>query len=786
VITGLLLAAALVSQGTGPTVMLSVDRDRVAPGGVITLTIRAVSASPDAIRIDLPSLGGFELEGRSERSEVVPGAPGQSGRTTVVELRLRAITPGEWRIGPVSARQGVAFAVADPVTVTILGGAAPAVSAGMTARVARIIERAPPPPALDDAGVSVALSDSTVAIGEQVDVVTIAWFDRGVRQRLRRAATLEPPQLEGLWSYAQPVPAGIAASRVVNGRTYDLFLRHQLAFPLSEGTLHIPAARLSYSVPLSFQFFSQEERFDRSSTSTQLKVVALPASGREPGFNGAVARDLALSAEVQPAAVRQREAVSLIITLRGAGNVALWPPPVPAWPGGLRVYAEGSNEQTRIRDGWLAGGKIFRFLLIPDSSGTMVIPTIRYPYFDPSAQRYQVAEAPPVTLVVSPASDRAVARAEPPPIRITDRVPLADRLGGALPPFTWGLLLVLGPLIALARHPRQPRARPAARTAPAPADSLSAAEQRLHRRVIAILGSVGDPVAVAAALHDAGIPRDTADRVGNLLDRYRAARFSATPGDLAELFRDTELVLKRLQGTTPRRGRSLRRRLTLVGLLSVGVSLAEAQVAPAQLYEAGAYRLAVEGFEREVRARPGVPDRWYNLGAAAYRAGSDARALVAWTRAARLAPRDHSIRRALGLVPPAANVAAIELWSAPMTPNELWLVGLVIWVTGWAALALERRVRGRWLVLLAGAFLAFAMSEGLNRWYARPLAVVETSQLMRLAPHERAPGVGELARLEVVEPLEERRGWMLLESASGQKGWIPAAALIPFSAPPAP
>jgi len=786
VIAALLVVAALAAQGTGPTVMLSVDRDRVAPGGTITLTIRTVSTSPDAIRIDLPSLGGFELEGRSERSEVVPGEPGHSGRTTVVELRLRAITPGEWRIGPVAARQGVAFAVADPVTVTILGGASPAVSPGMTARVARMIERAPPPPALDDAGVSVALSDSTVAIGDQVDVVTIAWFERGVRQRLRRAATLEPPQLEGLWSYAQPVPAGIAASRVVNGRTYDLFLRHQLAFPLSEGTLDIPPARLSYSVPLSFQFFSQEERFDRSSQGVRLKVVALPASGREPGFTGAVARDLALSTDVQPAAVRQREAASLTITLRGAGNVALWPPPAPAWPRGVRVYAEGSSEQTRIRDGWLTGTKIFRYLLIPDSSGTMVIPTIRYPFFDPSTRRYQVASAPAVTLVVSPASDRAIARAEPPPIRITDRTPLADRLRGAVPPITWWLLLVLGPLIALARHPRRPRARPTPRSAPTPVDSLSAAEQRLHRRVIGILGSVGDPAAVAAALHDAGIPRDTADRVGNLLDRYRAARFSAAPGDLAELFRDTELVLKRLQGTTPRRGRSLRRRITLVGILSAGVSLAEAQVAPSQLYEAGAYRRAVEGFEREVQARPGAPDRWYNLGAAEYRAGNDAEALVAWTHAARLAPRDRLIRRALGLVPPAANVAAIELWAAPLTPNELWLVGLVIWVTGWAALALERRVRGRWLVLLAGGLLAFGMGEGLSRWYARPLAVVETGQLMRLAPHERAPGVGELAMLEVVEPLQELRGWVLLEAAGGQQGWIPATALIPFSAHPAP
>jgi hypothetical protein len=786
VIAALLVVAAMAIQGTGPTVMLSVDRDRVAPGGVVTLTIRAVSPSPDAIRVDLPSLGGFELEGRSERSEVTPGDPGQSSRTTVVELRLRAITPGEWRIGPVSARQGVAFAVADPVTVTILGGAAPAVIAGMTPRVARIIARAPPPPSLEDAGVSVALSDSTVAIGEQVDVVTMAWFERGVRQRLRRAATLEPPQLEGLWSYAQPVPAGIAATRVVNGRTYDLFLRHQLAFPLSEGALEIPPARLSYSVPLSFQFFSQEERFDRSSQGTQLKVVGLPATGREPGFNGAVGRDLALSTEVLPAAVRQREAVSLVVTLRGAGNVALWPPPAPAWPGGVRVYAEGSTEQTRIRDGLLTGTKIFRFLLIPDSSGTMVIPTIRYPFFDPSAGRYQLTNAPAVTLVVSPASDRAIARAEPPPIRITDRIPLAERLRGAVPPFTWWMILVLGPLIALARYPRKPRAQPVPRGAPPPVDSLSAAEQRLHRRVIGILGSVGDPDVVAAALHDAGIPRDTADRVGNLLDRYRAARFSATPGDSAELFRDTELVLKRLQGTTPRRGRSLRQRLTLVGLLFAGVSLAEAQVGPAQLYEAGAYRLAVDGFQRQVQARPGVPGRWYNLGAAQYRAGSDAEALVAWTMAARLAPRDHSIRRALGLVPPAANVAAIELWASPMTPNELWLVGFVIWVAAWGALALERRVRGRWLVLIVGALLIFASSEGLNRWYARPLAVVETSQLMRLVPHERAPGVGELARLEVVEPLEEQRGWVLLASASGQKGWVPATALIPISQPSAP
>ncbi|MBK9691356.1 MAG: hypothetical protein IPO73_06675 [Gemmatimonadetes bacterium] len=137
---GLMLVA---QQARGPEVMLAVDRDRVAPGDVITLTIRVVSDLSDPIRVDLPTLGGVELESRSERSDVSTGD--KAGRSTWIELKLRAVTPGEWRLGPVNVRQGIAYAQGDAVAITIEGGTPAAVTASLSDRLSRIIPAGPAP-----------------------------------------------------------------------------------------------------------------------------------------------------------------------------------------------------------------------------------------------------------------------------------------------------------------------------------------------------------------------------------------------------------------------------------------------------------------------------------------------------------------------------------------------------------------------------------------------------------------------------------------------------------------
>jgi tetratricopeptide (TPR) repeat protein len=783
------LALALLQQSRGPDIMVAVDRDRVAPGEVVAFTVRVSSASTDPIRVDLPSLGGFELEARSERSDVTTGPA--LGRTTVIELHLRATTPGQWRIGPVNVRQGSTLAQSETVTIRIEGGSPAPVTASLNPRVARLVQRAPPPGALGQAGISVALSDSVVSVGQQVDVVTIAWFDREVRQRLRRAPTVESPRLEGVWSYPQPVPGGIAASREVSGRWYDLFVLHQVAFPLTPGRVGISPARLQFSVPLAFQFFSQEERYKLESQAARFTVRPLPDAGRPPDFVGAVGLGLTLGQTVTPGSGRQGEAFSADVAVRGEGNVALWPQPDVRWPAGVRVYPEAAEEQVHIKEGRLAGAKVFHFLVLADSAGTLSLPPLRYTYFDPSTDRYEVATAPGLMLVVAPRSEGGGSRAEPPPVRLDSRRPLARMLRESLPDPVWVFLLLLPGLSLLLR--RLPRSRPpAAVNGLRSSDPLGEAERRLDEALRALLPGrkEREDGALALALSHAGVEPALADELAGLRDRLRAARFApAGPGAADALRRAVLAAVGRLgDPATPgvrrwRRKAALGTGAVLLALGGAPLSSLAAQAPPEQLYEAGAYRAAEDAFRRRAELEPEVPTHWLNLGDAAYRAGDDAAALAAWTRGARLAPRDAGLRRALLLLPPADLTAARWLWIAPITPEELWLIGAVAWLAGWGGVWWTRRLRGRWLVLLAGGVVFLGAGASLERWYQRPVAVITGNSVLRLSPHELAPAVGEVPALGTVRIEAERGPWYRVRAPGGQVGWIRNGAVAPVSRP---
>jgi len=771
----LLLLALMVAslQGERPQLEASVDEDRVSVGEELTYTVRAVSHSPVPMQVTLAPFTGLEIVARSERTEVGFGA-GPS-RTTVLEIRLRAVRPGHWQLGPARAVQGRDTVEAQPVVVDVAANRA-ATASTLSPRLRRMLERATPP-ASGEPAVDLLVSTDTVRVGEQVDVVTAAWFPRDLRLQLRRPPTLQPPVIDGVWSFPQTTPSGIAATRNIRGRWYDLFVSHQVVFPLVAGTVGVPRATLKYSTPVALQFFSQEERFALSSRSDTLIVRPLPSAGRPAGFAGAIGTGLGLERHVTPPTASVGEGLAVELRLAGEGNTALWPNPEVTWPSDVRAYLERTDEQVTVTEGRVGGTKTFRYLVVPDSVGALALPGVRYAYFDLGADQYRDLTVPPATVPVGPRGETAAATALPPALVHQDRPALAWSVAHPLADWVWMALLALPPLLlSLKGRLTWPR-RTRRRRQPADNRDLGSVAAALDELIVSL---APDPdrrfgPALAAAVRAAGADAELAARVAAVREQLLARRYgpAGTSAEDKRLTAEASEVVRRLGGSL--RGR--RSAAVLLLVMALGGRLAAQNPAPEQLYESGAVHAAADGFARRAAEEPAVAGHWYNLGAAYYRLGEPGRAEAAWLRAQRLDPRNPSVRRALELTPPPDVASARWTWSPPVTPEELLLGGAAGWILGWLGWILRPRIRERWLVLLVFAGAAVTGGLALRAWYGRPIAIVLDDATLRLSPHGRAPAIVPVEGGSAVRIAGHARGWLLVRAAGGREGWLPDAAV---------
>jgi len=781
-VTPLLLLALL--QGEPPTVHATVDRNRVAVGDEVVYTVETTSRSLDPIELSVAPFTGFQVVSRIERTEM--SSIGQATRTTIIETHLRAARVGQWQLGPARARQGRYTAEARAIAVQVDAGRSGngAVSVMLNARVRRLLERAPPPRRGQPAVVLI-VSDNTVRVGQQVDVVTAAWFPRDLRVQLSNPPTLHPPVIDGVWTYPQSAPAAVAATRTIGGVVYDLFVSPQIVFPLVPGTVTIPAAALRYSAPGVLSLLGQVERVAVTSAPETLLVQPLPAAGRPADFSGAVGTGLKLERRMASGAATAGQAVTVEYVLSGEGNTALWPAPEVHWPASARAYTERVEEKVAMTDGRLGGSKIFRYLVVPDSLGVLHIPEVRYAYFDLASDRYAEVAAGAAAISVTPADEVAATAALPPALLAPGPPAWSWRLAHDVPVAAWLLLLLLPPL-AIVVYDRLPRRRPRAAVVPA-SDSLAVAEQRLDHAVDAV---VPDPTLRAGrglgpALRAAGLDAAVVAEVLQVRERLLASRYAPWRESDPRLIADVDALTQRLAQSRHRWRGELAVMVLLFAALGLGIARPTMLVAqapsPEQLYETGSLSAAVRGFESRTVAEPAVAAHWYGLGASYYRLGLKSNAAAAWVRAERLDPRANTIRRALRLVPPSDPISARWLWVPPLRPEELLLAGLVGWMIGWFGWVGRPRVRDRWAVLLVFSAIAVLSGVALRYWYQRPVALVVDGATLRLSPYGRAPEIAKLDAGSAVLELQSRADWVLVRTPDDREGWLTVASVASVS-----
>jgi len=779
-----LVTALLLVQGAEVTA--SVDRTRLRVGEEVMLTIRAHTRAADPVDITLPTLNGFAIVGSRDVTEVAFSGGAGSIRTTVRELTLRAQQPGALLIGPVRAHQGGSVVATDPILITV-DSAADRMTSTLSPLARSLLESTPAPGSrrADKVALTMLVPSDTVFAGQQVDLIAAAWIPRDLGERMRRPPLLTLTTPEGVWAYPTAASSGAALSRQVNGRWIDLYIAHQVVFPLAAGRIIVPPASVEYALPVTFSFFSREERYNLRSDSIAITVLPLPR-GNPP--TNVVGEKLSLDLQLDQTSTRVGEPVEAELTITGIGNVALWPPPEPGlrWPTGFRSYPAQTEMRLATDAGRIAGSKTFHFLAVPDSSGSFVLPEVRYPYFNATSGRYEMATAPPRALVVAPGAEPRAARVLPPLLPARGDLPV-DRLTGQFGWQGWVALLLVPPLVALVARRRRRRAPAAAVVTPAAGLTPLG---KLEREFLAVLSShVSDPFArdgdgLAQALRAAGVDSAVADHVKRLRDRLRAARYGPRGlGDATELGAELEQVLHVLGATTDGHAHAggRRPRPTFVGLLLalvVGAQTVSAQSAAQTpsaeaLFEAGALRAAADSFAARAAREPRDPAHWYNLGATLFRAGADGKATAAWIRAARLAPRDATIRRALRLLPPPDPVTEQMLIVGLATPAEWGLVAAAGWVLLWLTVAVGGR--RRIVLLLFGAVAITASMLGGLEWRrrAQPVAVV----IADAAPVRAAPygGASAAATVQAGGALLVGRGygpWIEVHRSDGIHGWV--------------
>ncbi len=758
-----------------PKVAVSVDRTEVAPGDTVVLTITVTALGNEPLRISGPDLEGLELVDQRERSRV-DMVEGVARRLTVRTLRLRVTGAGHARAQGIRVEQGGRVAEAPPLTMVILSAAGSASTLDPGLR--RLVEQRAPPSSTDRVMVSVVPSRDTVVLGDQVDLLTVAWFPRDIRSRLRAAPVFQGPETRGAWTYQHPPPAGIALSREVGGRWYDAFVQYQAIFPLKAGPMSVGPASVAYSVPVTYAFLSRELRHVVQSDSVVLAVHPFPAAGQPGGFRGAAGRNLALRAEPTKLEMEVGEARTVTVTLEGQGNVALWPEPEFKWPQGLRAYPGEARVQASRENGVIGGTKGFTYLLVADSAGRYRVPGTTYAYYDLAARRYVQLSLAPLEILARPGPGLAVLRAEPPPLLGATRrwLPPLSRL----PPAAWiaaGLLPLLVLALARVRWPASKRAdRPAALS------RLEVLDRHFRRELERLVPEAAsrEGGALADALRAAGVEVSLASHVARVRDRLQLALYGpAGAGDPEELSAEVEEVLRALVGERPGALRAglFSRALVMVAWLAVPVGVRAQSASAERLYEAGAFRAAADSFAARAAHQPEVAAHWYNLGNAWYRLGSNARAEAAWHRAARLSPRNPLVEQARSLVLAPDRFTERLLEVGPLTPDEALGLALALWVAGSLLLPWRRMRAAAIAALLAGA-LSGASGFGLQQRYRRPVALALAAETpLREAPYGAAPASRRLGEGAAVLIEQARPGWYLVSHA-GRRGWVRSVEVV--------
>ncbi|MBK8230195.1 MAG: BatD family protein [Candidatus Eisenbacteria bacterium] len=758
-------------------------RAQIEPGSVelgeaAMLSVTVEGANRVGGRPEMAAVPGLEVQSRGQSSnlQIVNGRMSQS---ISFQYAVFATKAGTYSIGPFILKEGGKTYRGEAVTFqAIKPGAAP--GAGGT------------PKPVDDGSsfaegalfVRMVADKERAALGEQVTLRFQFW--RRTDVPLMDQSSYTPPDTPGFWR--EELPPQRSGQRTFNGANYEVTELVYALFATQPGRLEVAKAGLECTVPVRsrrrdpFDVFGmlggmgEPRRVTLETKPLRIQVDPLPAGAPE-SFTGGVGQ-YRLRGSLDRNQAAQNEPLTLSLQIEGTGNVsAVGDPKLPDLVDFRSYPPTGETEPNQ--DGDKAGGKkVWKIVLVPESTGAKKVPAIELTTYDPVDKRYETHRVGPFEVQIVPAGNIAAGEA-PGEVTRVGRDLRAIRVGGELKPGrpsgsfggAIGVSLQVLPAVLLAaawayrrRLERDQADRIGVRSRRAPGrfrremEMLQAGlpgageaagegwrrfgdalERYFTERFnFPVRGRTRDEL--ASCLSDAGVDAAAIEEVRSLLDRCDFALFApaaATEQELRAALQQALGVADRLDAAKgrarPRSGGGPGRGvLALLALLQIsGGALAQtggSLTAPLDpsgaraAFEAGNQAYQAGDYGEAVRAYRSVRDSGYlsadlllNLGNACYRAGRLGWAVEAFERGRRLYPGDPDLEANLELALAETRDRQAETEGSPL------LGALVALQERWP---LRSAVRFStvcwWLLALWGAWrIVTGPSTPVMRWVGR-------------------------------------------------------------------
>jgi hypothetical protein len=260
----------------------------------------------------------------------------------------------------------------------------------------------------NDIFLSLSFSKTKVVKGEPI----IATLKLYTRVPIAGFEDIKFPVFNGFWSQEIETPQNINFNREnYNNQIYNVaVLRKYLLLPQQTGNIKVSPAEMICQIQvrnnrggrsLFDDFFDSYQTTKKRILSKGANITVSPLPSGAPASYGGGVGDFIMDVKLSRDSVKAHEAASLIIDIKGKGNLNLIEAPKITLPSDFERYDLKTDNNYNNSASGISGSKQFEYPFIPRSQGDFVIPPIVYSYYNISSGKYITLQSDSIKIKVT-------------------------------------------------------------------------------------------------------------------------------------------------------------------------------------------------------------------------------------------------------------------------------------------------------------------------------------------------------------------------------------------------